>query len=321
MTIETSPAVAAGWYPDPAGTPQVRWWSGAGWTEHFAPQVEVVAEPQVASPAQVAPTPVAPAPVATPVAETPAVPAAPPYRFDASPSAPLRYDPSLAKPARGAVSNRSAWLSLGLGALAVILVVGHLAANQGGYLVTLSAVTSIIWGIVALVRRSKGRSTVAWAPVVGILLGLTASVITVLSLIGVFATAAPAAASGSSNSSSTSTGPHVYPANPALSTVQAQEASLVGALEDSNGGGTTLAAGDTWPASLVVTSANKIMTPDGTYLGMLPSGVTLVYNATAGGNFQMQMHGADASEVSIYNSSTNTYTVSCSAGDKTCTPA
>ena len=31
----------SGWYPDPAGSPMVRWWNGREWTEHLeAPRVE-----------------------------------------------------------------------------------------------------------------------------------------------------------------------------------------------------------------------------------------------------------------------------------------
>lgn len=27
----------AGWYPDPTGTGQLRWWGGLAWTEHVKP--------------------------------------------------------------------------------------------------------------------------------------------------------------------------------------------------------------------------------------------------------------------------------------------
>ena len=27
----------AGWYPDPAGSPRLRWWNGGSWTEQFQP--------------------------------------------------------------------------------------------------------------------------------------------------------------------------------------------------------------------------------------------------------------------------------------------
>ena len=29
------PLPPAGWYPDPAGSPQERWWDGRGWSEHL----------------------------------------------------------------------------------------------------------------------------------------------------------------------------------------------------------------------------------------------------------------------------------------------
>lgn len=36
MTEPSSPAVPAGWYPDPAGDPRPRWWDGAQWTDQYA---------------------------------------------------------------------------------------------------------------------------------------------------------------------------------------------------------------------------------------------------------------------------------------------
>ncbi|WP_440712091.1 DUF2510 domain-containing protein [Gordonia sp. FQ] len=36
--VPPPPAVPAGWYPDPNGAPLQRYWDGAAWTEHTAPQ-------------------------------------------------------------------------------------------------------------------------------------------------------------------------------------------------------------------------------------------------------------------------------------------
>lgn len=35
MTDPAVPPIPAGWYPDPAGGAQRRWWDGAQWTDHF----------------------------------------------------------------------------------------------------------------------------------------------------------------------------------------------------------------------------------------------------------------------------------------------
>jgi len=51
----------AGWYPDPAGSPQQRWWDGSQWSDMLQP-VSVTSEP-------VAPEPVAvPEPISQPIA-------------------------------------------------------------------------------------------------------------------------------------------------------------------------------------------------------------------------------------------------------------
>ena len=38
-TVPSKGLPAAGWYEDPGATGQLRWWSGASWTEHLAPPV------------------------------------------------------------------------------------------------------------------------------------------------------------------------------------------------------------------------------------------------------------------------------------------
>jgi hypothetical protein len=37
MTIYTPATPPSGWYPDPAGSPQLRWWDGSAWTAQLAP--------------------------------------------------------------------------------------------------------------------------------------------------------------------------------------------------------------------------------------------------------------------------------------------
>ena len=46
MTDDNSTTPAAGWYPDPAGTPRTRWWDGTRWTENYsAPAAQTAATP------------------------------------------------------------------------------------------------------------------------------------------------------------------------------------------------------------------------------------------------------------------------------------
>lgn len=37
---EPIPAAAAAWYPDPSGTPRMRWWDGIEWTQRYAPYIQ-----------------------------------------------------------------------------------------------------------------------------------------------------------------------------------------------------------------------------------------------------------------------------------------
>lgn len=37
MTNTSGPTTPAGWYPDPAGSANLRWWDGSAWTAHLAP--------------------------------------------------------------------------------------------------------------------------------------------------------------------------------------------------------------------------------------------------------------------------------------------
>ena len=69
MTDQNSSTPAAGWYPDPAGTPRTRWWDGTRWTENYSePATPAAATPWSTPAAPVAPwsSPAAGAPAAYP---------------------------------------------------------------------------------------------------------------------------------------------------------------------------------------------------------------------------------------------------------------
>ena len=70
MTPEQPTSVPPGWYPDPHGVAELRWWDGSDWTDHLhntdasAENAEpTAAEPAFAEPAPAEPAPVEPAPV------------------------------------------------------------------------------------------------------------------------------------------------------------------------------------------------------------------------------------------------------------------
>lgn len=47
--MSAQPAIAADWYSDPGDSTQLRWWDGAGWTEHVAPAAAPAAVEAVAA--------------------------------------------------------------------------------------------------------------------------------------------------------------------------------------------------------------------------------------------------------------------------------
>lgn len=75
--------VPAGWYPDPLGHPQLRWWNGEGWTE----QVSAAPEPLVMQPSNYAWKQEDAAPVVVQVAAEPA-------RAEPAKSAPAAMTPA-----------------------------------------------------------------------------------------------------------------------------------------------------------------------------------------------------------------------------------
>jgi hypothetical protein len=74
MSSTVPPGIPAGWYSDPAGFDQLRWWDGAGWTPHLAPRPSPMPPPAPQAPTfppPVAQTPMFPMPMTqAPVSQT-----------------------------------------------------------------------------------------------------------------------------------------------------------------------------------------------------------------------------------------------------------
>ncbi|QIZ97459.1 DUF2510 domain-containing protein [Leifsonia sp. PS1209] len=105
----TDAHVPAGWYPDPSGAQQLRWWDGTQWTAHFAP-LAGAAQAQQQQPVQ--PQPVYAQPAYT---QQPGYPQQPAY---GQTYAPVR--PRLADGAR--IYNVYIWLVVALPFVSLVLL-------------------------------------------------------------------------------------------------------------------------------------------------------------------------------------------------------
>ncbi|WP_431279967.1 DUF2510 domain-containing protein [Leifsonia poae] len=118
----------AGWFPDPAGSLGMRWWTGTGWSEHLRPfDAPVVAAPASAAVA----APVAPvatrAPVRVPdrgqLTTSSFHPGTQPIDTVVAPVFGGPLGPSLGNVGHGALRNVLAYRSVNFGATAAILFV------------------------------------------------------------------------------------------------------------------------------------------------------------------------------------------------------
>jgi hypothetical protein len=313
MTIEARRITPAGWYTDPMHSGAKRWWDGVQWTEH----VRAYAAP--AKPKSVKPAPN-------------------PYGLQGvvvEPRVPMTDEELEAAgkalhSASGAAANNAAWLSLLFGLLAVGLsLLTALPVSQTIWVVG-AGLVAFFWGVRALLRRHNGDASNAWAPALGILLGISAALAMLLgvnvagfvsSLTTPTVTSSPAT-SAIASAPTASTVPLVFANNSGLTADETAAQTLATAINRSFAhGSATLAAGETWPSGLRM-NGSSVIAANGARLANLPAGLVASYQLAANGtSYHLAVHGQNELELATYNSGANTFSWTCIATDTTCTPS
>lgn len=313
ISIETpTTTLPAGWYTDPGKSGGKRWWDGTKWTEHLrmpeAPKTRAAA------------TGVNPYGITTvnPGGYVPADGA----------NASVAAVEQQAEP----ISNRAAGLAVFFGLLAVVLtLVAALPYSPTLWICGASAL-AVFWGARAILRRSQGRATNLWAPVLGIVLGISAAAVVLLGInvIGMVNSATGGilpTGSTTGTPSVTHAGPRTSPepfvfAGNRLLTTDGQAAQQVATALNRTyaSGNPTLGEGQSWPKSLTF-SDGQLIDPSGVTLAAVPVGHRVTYQLSPDRNsYTLSVTTGTGSEIAMYLSATNSFGFTCPATDANCVP-
>ncbi len=218
------------------------------------------------------------------------------------------------------ISNKSAWLSLLFGAVAVGLTLVSFLPGSPELWVSGAGVIALLWGILAIANRVRDRATNAWAPVLGILLGIGATVIAVL---GVHPLALVDSTASLANAPRpVSAEPFVFNANPLLTQDGAEVQKVATVLNETYASGkSTLAAGQSWPQALRFTDT-QVLSDTGKPLATIAKGHYFTYLLSADKkSYTFSVTTAAHIESATYDSAANRFTFTCPSTDTTCVPA
>jgi hypothetical protein len=226
-------------------------------------------------------------------------------------------------------NNNTAFLSLLFGLLAVGFTIVTFLPGPKIYWVAAAGAIAILLGIIAIAQRISGRTTNVWAPILGILLGgsatgLILTGITVLGLVnsagGLIPTSSTTANAGVAPSPASSE-PFVFSTNPALTADGLVLQQIATGLNDKYGAGeASLAPGQNWPATITV-AGTKVTAADGTVIATIPAGYNLGYGLSVDKKaYAVSLAGANLKEVASYASATNRFSFTCASTDSNCVP-
>jgi hypothetical protein len=239
--------------------------------------------------------------------------------------------PVYAHGASDANSNSAALLSFVFGLLAVGVTLVTFLPDPKTYWVAGSGAIAVLLGIIAIAQRVGGRSTNSWAPIVGILLGGTATALVVMgvSIIGPFnfapgglQQASSTRATSQSAPPAVSSEPFVFPGNPVLTASGSVAQQVATAMNQKYAAGKpTLVAGEAWPATIKLTGS-QVIAPDGSVLANIPAGHSLGYSlSTDHSSYTVSVAGANTTEVASYSSAADRFSFKCAASATDCVPA
>ena len=305
-------ALPAGWYTDPGQSGGKRWWDGVTWTEHLK-LPDKAATPTTGPQSVPYGLGTVHQPGYVPMTNTSNYPS----------SVPSRVVP---------ISNKSAWLSLLFGVVAVGLTLVSFLPGSSELWISGAGVIALLWGILAIANRVRDRATNSWAPVLGVLLGLGATVIAVLGVDpvalvngtagGLLPASSTTAAALANAPLRDSAEPFVFNANPLLTQDGVAVQKIATALNESYASGhSTLAAGQSWPQSLRFTNT-QVLSDSGKPLATIAQGHYFSYALSADKkSYTFSVTTAAHIESATYDSATNRFTFTCPSTDTTCVPA
>jgi hypothetical protein len=310
ITIDSpTRALPAGWYTDPGQSGGKRWWDGTKWTAHLKmPEV-----PQnKAAAANANPYGI------TAVHQTSYVP----MNGANVVESPVEHEVY-------PVSNSAARLSVFFGFAAIAMTLIAALPGSPTLWVCGASVIAVLWGARAILHLIQRRATNLWAPVLGILLGLSAAAVTLLgvNVIGIVNSATGGLIPTASTTVAVdmtpqlSPEPFVFAGNQILTsdgtTVQQVATALNRAYASGN---STLDAGQTWPASLTLKNG-QVTEPSGTPLVTIAPGYSVTYRLSADqSSYSIGVTSGNGTEIAIYYSATNNFRFTCPPTDNNCVP-
>ena len=307
--MDTTQAIPAAWYDDPAGSGGQRWWDGAAWSEHVRP-AEAPVFPTFQPAQQAQPTqPTQPAqavqlfqPVESAVPAVPS-PVYSPFQSHVSPGT-LAWQAD--QPQSAVVVNNSAgWTSLAFGVIGLGIVLVSSMLGQTVYLLYTPLAIAVAFGIRALAQHGSGKSTLLVPPILGILMGLMAGLLFLSVLItGSFFGIQP------SNGISPQSASEQFPNSPELATMYVLAYDVKSGIHDQYPSGS-------FPDEVTV-DANGVIELNGQALGTLAEGQRFAYHLLDSETFTFTIFGTQPAESMVYDSADDLVTVVCYADDEAC---